>query len=1233
MRIAGWTKFGYYPTPERLTPLIAATLDYAPYTVKDDVFSARIMDPCCGDGAAVAAFADLVQDRISAGLSDPEFEVRTYGVEIEDERARAARKLLTQVWHSDVDAMRFVPDSYDYLWLNPPYDWADQADTENTRLESRFLHQATVGLKTSGILIYIIPGHVLRWDADFLARHYDQIAVRRFPEPEFTDYGQVVVTAVKSPVRHTTPINQKRYLERAAQSISSAKPLQNNRITARIVGVAASPAGPPARRLLFSDREVRATLQAEGAWNAKEVRAQLTPQLDQTRMRPIEKLRDGHAAMVAANSMIDNVMIKAPDGDPIILRGFFKKVSRITATGEDTETRTDFFESNIRALNARTGVIQEMGSDPEGLANFMSTYGPAIRQQIEHAYPPSVDPDSPECQAIRRRLDTLRRPLMSRQADAATIGAAYLRDNKHLNLYFEPGGGKTCTSFAVAFGMRASKVAVMTPSRVVRNWIDEIQQIWPDSYIRVIDNQHPIARTSQSSEIAFGVKPPRVSRCSLEDARSMEAWATPDTPLWIILKKDTARRSHPSRHGMRIVGEPYEDTDPRDLPGNRPLRQLAEAERRAGARPQPPADSDNKIGKRHLYRDERGNLSIWDGPAEGTCPDCWFPLTDDGKWRYNDRDAVCTNPRPLREYPVNEEILQRETELDRERNRFTRGKYGGVWHSFGTTAERHRERERVPDMAKEATSRARQRTALNRFAVQQSADSELVLLSPRTCSAPIATAVRDTAGKAHYSYGDYLSERMNAWIDVFVIDEVQDYKTKETAQGATTRRIAQRAKKTIALTGTPFGGKVSEVFFLLSALNPGFGRHFGYHELGSFRRIYGREETTYRVDDGHSRSIGAASRRRETKQNTREIPGYHPALLEFFWGNTLFLELKDIDTIGALPPIRQRANLIQLDDHVADPLTKLSQKTGYNRLDAKMTQFVKASLQRGSKSSLGMYLQEMLTYPENAWQGTAPTDPETGDTIVEIDPLPAERLYPKEAALLELVRNEKAQGRKCLIYCTHTNRRDTVTRLMRLLKMHGIKALQLKAGTVDSEERSEWLQREAQNNDAIVCQPRLVETGVNLLDYPTIIWFEIEYSMYMTEQASRRSYRLTQTQPVDIYYLAYAGTMQERALRVIARKSDVSRTFHGDLSKTGLSAFNPDPDDIREQLARELVMMDTTSRDEDFDINDLLANQDRGEPSNEPTTIVMSDLSELGISRNYTRPKGSENAKQLALAF
>ena len=40
--------------------------------------------------------------------------------------------------------------------------------------------------------------------------------------------------------------------------------------------------------------------------------------------------------------------------------------------------------------------------------------------------------------------------------------------------------------------------------------------------------------------------------------------------------------------------------------------------------------------------------------------------------------------------------------------------------------------------------------------------------------------------------------------------------------------------------------------------------------------------------------------------------------------------------------------------------------------------------------------------------------------------------------------------------------------------------------------------------DVMVCHPRLVQTGLDLVDFPTIVWFEKDYSVYTMRQASRR---------------------------------------------------------------------------------------------------------------------------------
>ena len=47
--------------------------------------------------------------------------------------------------------------------------------------------------------------------------------------------------------------------------------------------------------------------------------------------------------------------------------------------------------------------------------------------------------------------------------------------------------------------------------------------------------------------------------------------------------------------------------------------------------------------------------------------------------------------------------------------------------------------------------------------------------------------------------------------------------------------------------------------------------------------------------------------------------------------------------------------------------------------------------------------------------------------------------------------------------------------------------------------------------DVLMTNPRKVEVGMDLLDFPTIIFYQIPMSTYTLRQASRRSWRIPQT--------------------------------------------------------------------------------------------------------------------------
>ena len=72
-------------------------------------------------------------------------------------------------------------------------------------------------------------------------------------------------------------------------------------------------------------------------------------------------------------------------------------------------------------------------------------------------------------------------------------------------------------------------------------------------------------------------------------------------------------------------------------------------------------------------------------------------------------------------------------------------------------------------------------------------------------------------------------------------------------------------------------------------------------------------------------------------------------------------------------------------------------------------------------------------------------------------------------------------------------------------------------------------------------------------------------------QASRRSWRIGQTRPVKGIFMAYRGTLQADALKLVAQKLQSSLAVEGELPEDGLAAYGDDVDDIMLALARKIV--------------------------------------------------------------
>ena len=143
-------------------------------------------------------------------------------------------------------------------------------------------------------------------------------------------------------------------------------------------------------------------------------------------------------------------------------------------------------------------------------------------------------------------------------------------------------------------------------------------------------------------------------------------------------------------------------------------------------------------------------------------------------------------------------------------------------------------------------------------------------------------------------------------------------------------------------------------------------------------------------------------------------------------------------------------------------------------------------------------------------------------------------------------------------------------RLEKLLRAEGIRACVLRASVL-THKREAWYREQLKRGiDVVICHPKLVETGLDLLEFPTVLFHETGYSLHTLRQASRRSWRIGQKHPVEVKFFAYSGSMQEVCLRLMGKKLLVALALEGKFTSDGLQAIDGD-DDMLTAMARELV--------------------------------------------------------------
>lgn len=214
--------------------------------------------------------------------------------------------------------------------------------------------------------------------------------------------------------------------------------------------------------------------------------------------------------------------------------------------------------------------------------------------------------------------------------------------------------------------------------------------------------------------------------------------------------------------------------------------------------------------------------------------------------------------------------------------------------------------------------------------------------------------------------------------------------------------------------------------------------------------------------------------------------------------------------------------------------------------------------------------------------------------------------------MVDIINAEIMEGRNVFVYASYTGKEESnvAPRLQAVIeKWCNLKRRVqiIEAAKPSARERYEWIKKKAKAGIKVfICNPKVVETGVDFkfsfegksYNYPTIIFFQAGSELAVLWQASRRAYRLNQTETSRVFWLCYKDTLQEKYLYLMAKKMSAVSAVSGKFSTEGLTAL-AEGVDPRVELAQAMSRKDTSDRISLENMFDVLAENTKEEDAEE----------------------------------
>jgi SNF2 family DNA or RNA helicase len=319
-----------------------------------------------------------------------------------------------------------------------------------------------------------------------------------------------------------------------------------------------------------------------------------------------------------------------------------------------------------------------------------------------------------------------------------------------------------------------------------------------------------------------------------------------------------------------------------------------------------------------------------------------------------------------------------------------------------------------------------------------------------------------------------------------ILDEAQNIKNSETRQAQAARALQAEAR--IALTGTPVENRLTELWSIMTFLNPGY--------LGGeteFRRIFARP-----IEMTNDPQATETLRRLTTPFILRRLKT----------DRSIISDLPDkIEMKVYVPLSREQATLYEAT--VRDALAQIEQSTIADE----------PARRRGMVLAMLTKLKQICNHPVNFLKDGSPIDNRSG----------------KLERMGELVEELLAAGDRALIFTQFTEMGDLLTQY--LAERFYTQPLFLHGGT-PSKERDAMVRRfqAPKGPPLFILSLKAGGVGLNLTHANHVFHYDRWWNPAVEDQATDRAFRIGQQRNVQVHKFVCGGTLEEQIDAMIESK-------------------------------------------------------------------------------------------------